>query len=465
MGNGVEKNRPEGLSGIGTGKGMTVVKFGGSILDGSDGVRRLCAEVEGLPRPLLVVVSAFADVTNRLERIAALALSDAKKAEDALDLLFGDHESIAESVLAPAEFGGWKSGIEEWRVRLGEIVQGLSIIGELSRRTLDLTVHFGERLSSSIVSAALGVRSIPATDLLITDDRHRYARALIDLSRERVEQRLKPLFRDAAKAGEAEFTVEGVLVTEGYIARGTNGEVTTMGRESSDFSATFLGELLGAAEVRIYTGVPGVMTADPKLVSEATTVGGMSYGMARELAVLGAKVLHPRTVRPAERAGLLLTITDLQGRKTVIGPKGDGDPFSIAALEGAGLVSVELRETDEDLAGFVRELSRAVPIIRSVQAGRSFRAVTAMCPADIESAIAQAKGRIVSWSVTPAALVSLVRERRVEGTDARNVLAAVDNRHLLSFWSDPNERSISALVSGESVHDVVNGLHRQFLDR
>lgn len=437
---------------------MVVVKFGGSILDGSDGVRKLRDEVAGLPRPLLLVVSAFADVTNQLEWMAQAALYSYDQAREALEKLFDDHCQIAQSLLSEAEYSKWSQQAEEWQVRLGEIVQGLSIVKELSPRTLDLTVHFGERLSSSLVAAVLNAAYVSATDILITNPRHRFARADIALSRERVEEQLKPLLQSVGSQKG-----DGIVVTEGYIGRGTDGEITTMGRESSDFSATLFGELLQATEVRIYTGVPGVLTADPKILPNATTISSMSYGMARELAVLGAKVLHPRTVRPVERANIPLTITDLQGNQTVIGRAGKDDTFSIAAMGDAALVSLELRETDEDLSGFVRELARTVPVIRSVQAGRQFRAVTAGTPADIRTIVRRTSANIVQHAIQPAALVSLVRERATNAADAQIFISAINDASLLSFWTDPNERSISALVVPESLHEVGIALHQQFL--
>ena len=437
---------------------MIVVKFGGSILDGSDGIRKVYDEVARLPRPLLLVVSAFADVTNRLEGLAAVALDDYGTAAEQLKRLFQDHRAIARSVLPEGAFQMWEVQAAEWEHRLGEIVQGLAIVRELSPRTLDLVVHYGERLSSSIVAAGLEVPCISATELMITNPRHRYARADVALSRERVEEKLKPLFSDGSQG-----TNTGVVVTEGYIGRGTDGEVTTMGRESSDFSATFFGELLGADDVRIYTGVPGVLTADPGIVSDAVTIPAMSYGMARELAVLGAKVLHPRTVRPAERAGFPLSITDLGGNRTIIGSAGDEQVFSVAALNSAGLITLELRETDEDIATLTAELARSVPLIRTVRSGRLFHAVAASLPAGLERMVRRSSAGIVRQEARPAALVSLVRERRADASDAGAFIGAVNKEDILSFWTDPNERSVSALVPPDRLDDVVEALHRQFL--
>lgn len=468
---------------------MFVTKFGGSILDGAEGVRRACREIARLPRPLVVVVSAFADVTNRLERLADAALRDPAAAREQLDRLFGDHADVARGLMSEREFEKWAEGCAGWKVRLEEVIEGLSIVGELSPRTLDLVVHFGERLSSSLISSVLDAPCVSATDLLITDCTHRYARVDVELSRERVEENLRPLLQreilPELAEGYAENPADGVdgafadgvpgirnadadagggaggkvVVTEGYIARGTDGEITTMGRESSDFSAAILGELLDASEVRIYTGVPGVMTADPATVPDAGTIPSMSYTMARELAVLGAKVLHPRTVRPVERAGIPLVITDLNGASTGIGREKNDETFSVAAITDASLVEAELRVTGEGVDSFIQALSRTAPVIRYVLSGRHLRAVTAVAPSNLSDAVALTGGGVVAAGAVPVALVSLVRERRINADDAREFVSAIDRDSLLSFWTDPDERSVSALVPPERVESVVRELH------
>lgn len=432
-------------------------------------MERACREIARLPRPLVVVVSAFADVTNRLERLAAAALHDLDSARAALDLLFADHVGIAESLMPEPRFAQWSADIAGWKARLGEIIEGISIVGELSARTLDLVVHFGERLSSSILSSVLDAPSVSATDLLITDATHRYARVQVALSHERVQENLLPLLQSgpdvngtAVQSGDT-ADPGNIVVTEGYIARGTDGEITTMGRESSDFTAAFLGELLDASEVRIYTGVPGVMTADPAISADAVTIPSMSYGMARELAVLGAKVLHPRTVRPAERGGIPLIIADLNGATSVIGHSGHDTAFSVAAITDACLVTAQLRLTGEGVDAFIREISRTAPVVRYVLSGRELRVVTAVAPTNLADAVSRASGGIVSAVSSPAALVSLVRERTIHADDALEFISGIDRHSLLSFWTDPAERSISALVPPERVQGVVRELHRRVL--
>ncbi len=459
---------------------MLVVKFGGSILNNAHGLRTACNEARRLPRPLLLVVSAFADVTNRLERIAATALGEKERAGEMVVELFEDHHAVARETLSDEALIQWEEQADEWRRRLEQIIEGLSIVGELSPRTLDLIVHFGERLSSSLVGGVLGAPVVSATELLITDENHRFARADLRLSGERIRERLSPLLHaDLNSAdvkreeneeegknerGVSEFGAEGLIVTEGYIARGRHGEITTMGRESSDFSATLFGELLGASEVRIYTGVPGIMTADPALVPGARTIPQMSYGMAQEIALLGAKVIHPRTVRPVERAGIPLVFNDMNGARTVIGSEGESDTFSITLLSDASLLTFRIARTDADVTGLLERIAGTVPVIRFTRSGRTLHVLTPVPVSDPGRPVREegGEGLVVEYRTTPTALVACVREGGITAEDALRFISALSRESIHSVWSDSGERSICALVHPDRSGDIVGALHRQF---
>ena len=479
---------------------MLVVKFGGSILNGVEGLQAACSEIAGLPRPLLVVVSAFENVTNRLEGVARTALHDRVRGLEEVEGLWEDHRIIARKTLEADTLAWWNQQAEAWRERLVDIVEGLAIVGELSPRTLDLVVHYGERLSSGLVAGLLRADVLSATDLLVTNENHRYARVDLELSRERIGRHLYPLLQkrevsssnvrdeevekqeqreEERKRGEKSMegrsteegtavawqsgSLPGLVVTEGYIARGRDGEITTMGRESSDFSAALFGEFLGASEVRIFTGVPGIMTADPAVIPDASTISHMSYGMAREIASLGAKIIHPRTVRPAERAGIPLVFNDLQGVGTVIDANEEGEAFSLTTLSDATLLKFRTTKTDAWLTPLLHHLSKQVPIIRSVRSGRHFHVLTAVPHSDPGGSIREGgvEDMILGYESLPVALVSYVREQGIEIEDATQFLSALSGEKLYATWSDPVERSICALVHPDRVSDIVRSLHEQ----
>jgi aspartate kinase len=182
---------------------------------------------------------------------------------------------------------------------IGEIAnlcRGTALLRELTPRALDAVAGAGERLSAPLVAAALreagakGV-AVEATDCIVTDGRHGGAEPLMAQTRRSASERLKPLLENGQTP-----------VVTGFIGASETGALTTLGRGGSDYSATILGAALDASEVIIWTDVNGVMTADPRLVPTARVMREISYSEAGELAYFGAKVLHPKTLRPVAAA-------------------------------------------------------------------------------------------------------------------------------------------------------------------
>ena len=176
--------------------------------------------------------------------------------------------------------------------RAANYCRGCALLGELSPRALDVIAGMGERLTARITAAVLremGCRGVAfdATELVVTDEVHGGARPLSGPTRTKTQAALLPLLE-----------ADGIPVVTGYIAATAKGITTTLGRGGSDFSATILGAALDAQEVIIWTDVNGVLTADPRMVSDAVTLEEVSYIEAGELAFFGAKVLHPMTLRP-----------------------------------------------------------------------------------------------------------------------------------------------------------------------
>jgi aspartate kinase len=432
---------------------MRVAKFGGALLRSADGVEAVCGEIRSLPRPLLVVVSAFASVTNRLEELARTAAGDPERAQELQESLVEHHTLIASTLLDAASLDRWKQQVEPLLKRLDEVVQGLGIVGELSPRTLDLVVHFGERLSSSIVLAVLqagnlDVEAIPALDLIITDDAHRYARPNVGLIHARVEERLRPAL------GE-----DGIVLTEGYIGRGVSGEATTMGRESSDYTATLLGGLLGAAEVRLYTRVPGIMTADPAILDDARTIPRLGYQMARVLSELGVKVLHPRTVGPVEEASIPLVITDLRGHSTTIGPDDQGEHCSVALVPDAEVLTFHLPTVRADISGLLGRISALVPVLWHHQFRHTLQVVVAE-PLP-QGRMGSGSSGFEPASHSPCAVVSLVRATGITVDDHRTIVAALGEHPPIALQSGIDELSVSVAVDRSGSVDLLRRVHQQ----
>jgi len=311
-------------------RGFIVLKFGGSSVDGGEKVAGVAEQVSRRREPRLVVVSAMGKGTSELQRLAAQAAQGdldgaraglaafAERHRQALAAAAGEAAWVAEAIDAEAE-------------RVGGELARIAAAGEVSPRANDAVVSMGELLSSRLVTAALAARGIDAVwrdprDLVATDDGHGGARP----DRARIHHQVQELAAPELGAGR-------VVVTGGYVGRAPSGATTTMGRESSDLSATLLGGALRAEAVEIWTDVDGILTADPRLVPGARLVPALSYREAACLAKLGAKVIHPDTVAPAAAVGAAVRIrnrfrTDSSG--SVIGAEPAATPlWGIAARE------------------------------------------------------------------------------------------------------------------------------------
>lgn len=274
---------------------ITIMKFGGTSVEDAPAFDRLTkivgtAHASKTTRPL-VVVSAMSGVTNAL--LASVELANAGDSEGAIRLLapeWNRHLIVARSLTGePAEF---ELTLETAQQEIAELLR--NSVGTMPGPLLqDLIVSYGERLSAVLLAAILRHAGLPAVHVdarrcIITNGEHGRAEPLPEEIQSRTRSELDPLI-DAGK----------IPVLGGFIGSTVSGSTTTLGRGGSDYTAALLGAALGAHEVQIWTDVTGVLTADPRLISHASTIDRLSYSEAAELAYFGAKVLHPKTIQPA----------------------------------------------------------------------------------------------------------------------------------------------------------------------
>jgi aspartate kinase len=280
---------------------MEIYKFGGASVKDASGVRKLASIVSRHEGKLVIVVSAMGKMTNLLEKICeAHVKKDAPRAAAHLDELRRFHAAIVDELFPPGDTAG-----DTARVRLSRVLDNLGqmiLAGEPSPagydHEYDRVIPFGELLSTGIVSdylAANGIgnRYVDIRGYLLSDHCHRNANVDLDASRERCGEVFH--FRDADR-----------YVTQGFIAGTTDGQTTTLGREGSDYTAALLANLLDASRVTIWKDVPGVMNADPKEYPAATVISQMTYKEAIELTHFGAKIIHPKTMKPLQNKGIPL---------------------------------------------------------------------------------------------------------------------------------------------------------------
>ena len=325
-------------------KKLQVMKFGGTSVGDATCIRRSATIVANAAKDfsLAVVVSAMSGVTNRLIDGAHNAKrGDRDAGKNLADALRKQHfEALAALVLDSAARVPVEQRIDEILAEGSRLYEGTALLRELTPRTLDAISSLGERLCAPVFSAALSqmgvaTHAIEATELIVTDSFHGGADPQSDPTRQKSQGRILPLLQH----GE-------VPIVTGFIGATIDGVLTTLGRGGSDYSATLLGAALDAAEIIIWTDVEGVLTADPRLVSEARTIPEISYREAAELAYFGAKVLHPKTLRPVMPAGIPVWIRnsftpDKLGTK--ITPKGrsiGGGVKALTAIRDVALISI-----------------------------------------------------------------------------------------------------------------------------
>ena len=320
------------------------MKFGGTSVGDATCIRRSAEIVANASREhsVAVVVSAMSGVTNRLIDAAHQAKRGDRDAGKTLaEALHRQHfEALAMLVSNEKSRMQVQHRIEEILGEGSRLYEGTALLRELTPRTLDSISSLGERLCAPVVSAALcdlGVASsaVEATELIVTDSFHGGAEPQADATRQRSHVRIGPIL----SAGQ-------VPVVTGFIGATADGVLTTLGRGGSDYSATILGAALDAEEIIIWTDVEGVLTADPRLVSEARTIPEISYREAAELAYFGAKVLHPKTLRPVLPAGIPVWIRnsfapEKPGTKiTQHGRSIGGGVKALTAIRDVALISV-----------------------------------------------------------------------------------------------------------------------------
>jgi aspartokinase/homoserine dehydrogenase 1 len=325
-----------------------IMKFGGTSVGSVETLNQAAEIVQkqaAVWQHLVVVVSAMNGVTDSLIKGGRTAASgDSSTYQEIFSTLRTRHRNVVETMLPNNEER------DRLLVTLDELLEEYSVIchsvyvlGEVTPRALDTVVSLGERICARIFASLLLDRglvsqAIDATDLIVTDDKFQNAVPLMEASRQNVSEKLLPLLADGI-----------VPIVTGFIGATRTGLTTTLGRGGSDYTAAIMGDCLDADEVWIWTDVDGVMTADPRLVPEARVIPVLSYSEVSELAYFGAKVLHPKTIRPIIERGIPLWVKNtlnptLPGTRIIQDPeRTDGKVKAVAAIQDLSMVTVEGR--------------------------------------------------------------------------------------------------------------------------
>ncbi|MCP4532440.1 MAG: aspartate kinase, partial [Delftia sp.] len=324
------------------------MKFGGTSVGSAEALTQaagiILAQAQEWDR-LAVVISAMSGVTNALTRGALTAASgDGHTYRTVVTDLRVRHYGAVDALLSPnGERAQLLATVDEHLDEFAAFCRSVHVLGEVTPRAMDAITSLGERINVRTLAALLrqkGARSeaVDATELIVTDDTFQNGAPLMDATRARVSARLVPLLD------------EGVIpIVTGFIAATEDGVTTTLGRGGSDYSAAILGACLDADEVWTWTDVDGVMTADPRIAPDARVIPVLSYSEVGELAYFGAKVLHPRTIRPVIERGIPLWVKNTfnptcPGTRIAAEPESaPGTVKAVTAIEGLSMVAVEGR--------------------------------------------------------------------------------------------------------------------------
>jgi len=283
------------------------MKFGGTSVGSLEAMSQVVEitkqAIQTWPR-LVVVTSALSGVTNLLLNSANAAVDgDTQIYTQAVFQLRQKHFEIADGLITNlARRDQVKQEINHLISEFSNLCHAISVLGEATPRAMDAVAALGERMSVRLLAAAIesggqAAQFVEASQLIVTDRQFQSAHPQMDASRQKMQSVLNPLMDKGV-----------VAVVTGFMAATEDGIITTLGRGGSDYSAALVGALLPSQEVWIWTDVDGVMSADPRLVTEAHTIPTLSYREVAELAYYGAKVLHPLTIRPVVEAGIGLRV-------------------------------------------------------------------------------------------------------------------------------------------------------------
>ena len=453
-----------------------VLKFGGTSITGLDRVEAIAGQVRErvADHAPVIVVSAFAGVTDALIA-AARAAASGQSYEEMGARISEQHLGAARELLGPD--AATESGVSQRIDQVGRLLRGVALLRECSPRTLDSVLAVGEGLSSAVIAAALRARGLPAEAVdpgrwIITDDH--FGEAAVDMS-----ATLEAVRREAA-------TTEGIPIVPGFIGASQAGDVTTLGRGGSDHSAAVLGVCLAADLVEIWTDVDGVMSADPRVVPEATSLEEMSFHELLELSHWGAKVVHPGAARLLRERGVPLVIRNTLRPEhpgtRVAADAGSGCEVPVRALASrsdAAVLQLSARAGDDATGMTARALAaleeHRVRVIMVTQGGSEAAVCLVVPSAEADTArvalaeefhLERETGLVEDLRVEPdGAVVSAVGDgmRHRPGVSGR-IFGVLGNHgiNVRAIAQGASERNVSVVVSAADGPGAVRAVHDAF---
>ncbi len=462
---------------------LIVMKFGGTSVGSAERISQaaqLAVDTAAKGHQVVVVTSAMSKVTDTLigaARLASTGTWDPKVRQE----LFDRHKAVADAIIGTdtTRHAAVLDAITTRLDRFEKLCFGLSMVHELTPRLLDAISGMGEMLAAPLLSAAIAARgtaseAVDATDVIVTTDLFGGAEPLMDKTRTKAGERLKPMI------------ARGVIpVVTGFIAATQDGVMTTLGRGGSDYSASIIGAALDASEVWIWTDVDGVMTANPSEVPEARTLAEISYSEASELAYYGAKVLHYKTILPAFRQRIPVRILNSFNpshpgtRVTVEGDPSASGVKAVTSIRGVILVAINGTGM-QGIPGIVAKTFDAVAaqqanVLMISQASSENNICFVLSAAEAPRVVSELKavlevelmrGHIEEITAEQQVAIVAAIGDRMRGTPgiAANVFGALGKAgiNVIAISQGSSERNISLVVTEQDAAEAVRAIHRAF---
>jgi aspartate kinase len=460
----------EGAPGLLGRTNLVVMKFGGTSVEDARAMLRTAAIVRGRRERGLgavIVVSAMAKVTDQLLAAAAAAGRGDKAGALAIaSRLRHRHVDTAAELLDETGFSALEPAIGLEFDALDDLLRGIAAVGELTPRTSDNVVSFGERLSSRMVAAAFAQHGlegvhVDARTCIVTDDHYGKA-APIEAA---IEAKLLELVLPLVEAGQTP-------VMGGFIGATEQGITTTLGRGGSDYTAALVGGGLHAGAIEIWTDVNGIMTTDPRICADALRVKTISFEEAAELAYFGAKVLHPATILPAVQKSIPVWVLNSrnpenEGTKITAMAPPCASPFkSIAAKKRLTIIDVvasRMLMTHGYLKAVFDVFDKYHCAIDMVSTSEVSISVTVDSNERLPEICAEL-GKIADVKYEGhKALVCLVGEdiRGRSGMSGR-VFSAIRHINIRMISQGASEINMSFMIEESDVEDAIRSLHAEF---
>jgi len=442
------------------------MKFGGTSVESQEAVARVTSIVKAQEhRRPIVVVSAMGKTTNKL--LAAATEAAAGRRDQALvivDELRAHHllHGLALAGSSAADLDRYIRTHFDW---LDELVKGLSVVGELSPRSMDAIASVGERLSSLVVSfafraAGLAAEHVDSRRVIVTDDRFTQAQPLFEETFALLQERVRPIAETS------------IVVMGGFIAATEDGHTTTLGRGGSDFSAAIIAAGIDAEEIQIWTDVDGMLTADPRIMPGGRRVKSMSFAEASEMAYFGAKVLHPATILPAFEKNIPVLILnskrpDVEGTRITAQAMPCKNPVKSISCKRQ-ITIVNIRSTRMLMAhGFMRRIFEVFDRYATSVDMVSTSEVSVSLTLDNTENLEQLSDELRQFSEVTVeanqAIVCLVGEniRHTPGIAGR-AFQVLSNKNIRMISQGASLLNLGFVIADNDLVEAVSALHEEF---